>query len=288
MNKTVEVSDAKNYKPIQLYGDGTEVLNTYISDIANHTYHSSNGVSASSLIDMKQSPLHFYSRKFNKVQREETEAMRFGTAFHTALLEPEEFRRRSAVKTARKNSKEYKLWIQQLPHDHIIISEKEQKTLAEMLNVSANSTLLQDYLAGGDKEQTAFFRTPNGMLGRTRPDIVRPEHNTIIELKTADNSSFYKFRKSIHNRGYSLQAGWNCLAYEQVTGREVEKFYWVVIEKTPPYAYSVYEADEETLIYGKKEVEIALANIECCVQQKRWPSYNNEEIEVMDLPSFVV
>ncbi|MDD9338279.1 MAG: PD-(D/E)XK nuclease-like domain-containing protein [Providencia heimbachae] len=59
-------------------------------DIPNETYHSSNGISSTMLKDARISLMYYERRHVSKIiQRERSEALDFGSLFHTLVLEPE-------------------------------------------------------------------------------------------------------------------------------------------------------------------------------------------------------
>ncbi len=59
-------------------------------DIPNETYHASNGISSTMLKDARISLMYYQRRHITKViQRERSEALDFGSLFHTLVLEPE-------------------------------------------------------------------------------------------------------------------------------------------------------------------------------------------------------
>lgn len=60
------------------------------TDISNDDYHSSNGISSTMLKDGRISLMYFERRHISKIiQRERSEALDFGSLFHTLVLEPE-------------------------------------------------------------------------------------------------------------------------------------------------------------------------------------------------------
>ncbi|MEX6002032.1 PD-(D/E)XK nuclease-like domain-containing protein [Providencia vermicola] len=60
------------------------------TDISNDDYHSSNGISSTMLKDARISLMYYERRHISKViQRERSEALDFGSLFHTLALEPE-------------------------------------------------------------------------------------------------------------------------------------------------------------------------------------------------------
>ena len=60
------------------------------TDISNDAYHSSNGISSTMLKDARMSLMYYERRHISKViQHERSEALDFGSLFHTLVLEPE-------------------------------------------------------------------------------------------------------------------------------------------------------------------------------------------------------
>lgn len=60
------------------------------TDISNEEYHSSNGISSTMLKDARISLMYYERRHVSKIiQRERSEALDFGSLFHTLVLEPE-------------------------------------------------------------------------------------------------------------------------------------------------------------------------------------------------------
>ena len=68
-------------------------------DLNIEQYHSVNGVSRSGLMHFEKSPFHYWSEYLDpaKPAKEPTDAMIFGNAFHTYVLEHHEFGKRYAV-----------------------------------------------------------------------------------------------------------------------------------------------------------------------------------------------
>ena len=61
--------------------------------ISNAAYHAGDGISKSGLDLIARSPLHYFAkyRSPDRERDEPTEAMKLGTAVHSAVLEPESF-----------------------------------------------------------------------------------------------------------------------------------------------------------------------------------------------------
>ncbi|MBT0456897.1 PD-(D/E)XK nuclease-like domain-containing protein [Morganella morganii] len=143
-------------------------------DIPNETYHASNGISSTMLKDARISLMYYQRRHITKViQRERSEALDFGSLFHTLVLEPEkldaEFSLPPVIPTdALTNTDSMKKWIESynagLPP---VMSNDELKAEIE----AHNATLPQPLSLSGNADEI-------GSIYVSLPDVFRtiPEH----------------------------------------------------------------------------------------------------------------
>jgi len=107
------------------------------------------------------------------------------------------------------------------------------------------------YLSSG-KYQVEF----NEMLGpvKVRGFLDCLGDGYIVDSKSTKSVS--KFRYSVRDFSYDIQA----YIYTKVFG--VDKFYWLVQEKTNPYLPAIVECSEETLFAGEMKFNDAIEKIE--------------------------
>ena len=143
-------------------------------DIPNETYHASNGISSTMLKDARISLMYYQRRHITKViQRERSEALDFGSLFHTLVLEPEkldaEFSLPPVIPAdALTNTESMKKWIESYNADLApVMSNDELKAEIE----AHNATLPQPLSLSGNVEEI-------GSLYVSLPDAFRtiPEH----------------------------------------------------------------------------------------------------------------
>ncbi|HGN0091157.1 TPA: PD-(D/E)XK nuclease-like domain-containing protein [Morganella morganii] len=143
-------------------------------DIPNETYHASNGISSTMLKDARISLMYYQRRHITKViQRERSEALDFGSLFHTLVLEPEkldaEFSLPPVIPAdALTNTESMKKWIESYNAGlSPVMSNDELKAEIE----AHNATLPQPLSLSGNAEEI-------GSLYVSLPDAFRtiPEH----------------------------------------------------------------------------------------------------------------
>ncbi len=54
----------------------------------------------------------------------------------------------------------------------------------------------------------------------------------------------------------------------------------MVIEKSAPYAISVYQLDQTSLEQGRHEFKTLLARYQHCLETNDWPAYTIQEISL--------
>ncbi|EPS6875904.1 PD-(D/E)XK nuclease-like domain-containing protein [Morganella morganii] len=143
-------------------------------EIPNETYHASNGISSTMLKDARISLMYYQRRHITKViQRERSEALDFGSLFHTLVLEPEkldaEFSLPPVIPAdALTNTDSMKKWIESYNAGLApVMSNDELKAEIE----AHNATLPQPLSLSGNAEEI-------GSLYVSLPDAFRtiPEH----------------------------------------------------------------------------------------------------------------
>lgn len=143
-------------------------------DIPNETYHASNGISSTMLKDARISLMYYQRRHITKViQRERSEALDFGSLFHTLVLEPEKLNAEFSLPPvipadALTNTESMKKWIESYNADLApVMSNDELKAEIE----AHNATLPQPLSLSGNVEEI-------GSLYVSLPDAFRtiPEH----------------------------------------------------------------------------------------------------------------
>ena len=275
--------------------------------ISNAEYHSGTGISKSGLDRISQSPLHYWSEYLdpNRAPREETPAMKIGTAIHTAVLEPERFeaeyivvpadapRRPSSVQLNAKKPSDDTLaaidWWQRFNDRHagctIIDAQDFAVCRAIQAQIMAHPSARALFKAG-KAEQSAFWQdAETGVLCKARPDWLMP--GAIIDVKSTENASLAAFQRSVATYRYHVQAAWYLDGLAQATGEAPQAFVFCCFEKKAPFAAAFYYADADMIELGRREYRQALRLYADCLAADKWPGYA-QEILPISLPVWVL
>lgn len=107
------------------------------------------------------------------------------------------------------------------------------------------------------------------IVGGTCPD-------TIIDLKTTRSGGAkpWRFEKAIRDYGYHISAAFYVDAIEAVADTLCH-YIWVAVEKEPPYAVSVLQADDDWLRIGRTDYRKLLGEYKVCMESGEWPGYGD-------------
>ena len=257
--------------------------------MTNEAYHSlKHLISKSGLDQVAKSPAHY--KWFLENEKPDTAALRFGYAFHTFLLEPNEFDARVAIAPeCDKRTKDGKaIWLEFAEHntDKTIISAEDHSTMLAMARAIKAHPAASLILNSTGKTEASLFWTDKdtGASCRARPDWMRADH-LLVDLKTTACAKPEDFMRSAFQYRYHVQAAFYCDAYEAVTGTPAQGFVFIAVEKEPPYGVTVFVADSEFMRKGREEYKRNLRAYADCQQADLWPCYP-DTIVPLSLPKW--
>lgn len=274
-----------------------------IYEISNDEYHAAAGISRSMLVDFKRSPRHFWYKHLNKnyVKPESTPAMQFGTALHTALLEPQEFYNRIAVKPeekiiigkplrlkdvgrlafdadkkrieeARIAKESAEIAFELESQGKIILTADEKKKLDAMCEAVYSDVYAKELLVGARYERSIFWIDPDTqLLCKGRPDIWHDQF--IVDYKSCDDASEKAFHWAAKSNGYYLQFAMMNEAIKNVLGYDMRDFIFLAQEKPEPYLPAVIQLSDESLTNGVKEFKELLSKIKESMDRNQFEGY---------------
>jgi hypothetical protein len=271
-----------------------QMMHGCYENLENETYHAiKSHISRSMLMDFMRSPYHYFwnHEVKEKVQREETDAMIFGSAFHTIVLEWLEFNNRYAVEptkvllkdVGREKYDEYKAQCEELEKTNkIILTADTYKKLHDMKVSLYHNDKISNLLIGGVNESSYFWKDEHsGFLLKCRPDILH--ENMIIDLKTCADASPRGFQSSMIAGGYHIQGAMIRDGVREITGRDIPNFICIAIEKTYPYATGIYMIDEFALEVGQQKYKQALLDLKAAKESNSFTDYG---IQTIGLPKW--
>jgi hypothetical protein len=249
---------------------------------SNADYHADPAVSASHLHAVAASPYHYWSRFLapDRPPSVQTAAMKLGSLTHCAVLEPDELSKRYAVCLPRntKAGKEMESEMAAAGIESVTSTDMDQALAmaASVRSHQAAAALLRD----GKAEQSFWWDDiPTGLRCKCRPDWYTG--STIVDLKTTTDASPKGFAKSVAQWRYHVQQN------HYLAGTFAERFVFVAVEKTYPYAVGVYELDMAAAMSGEAERRTNLQTIADCRAIDEWPGYSNI-CETLRLPSWAL
>jgi hypothetical protein len=231
---------------------------------SNEEYHSHDSISASGLKTIyKQSVNHYLKSSFKA-----TDAMNFGSAVHSAILEDsqdiavlpelnlkntkgEDYKHPWSTIEGKKIKEEFL----EDNEGKIIITQKEQKAIEKIQRNFNNHSLAKRLVQRLTESEVSYYGNIDDVEVRVRPDGIK-EDDYIIDIKTSKDASPQAFKNSINNFAYHLQA---CF-YSEALGYDPAKFRFITIENKYPYTVEVFGMSDNIIEYGKNAWRVALAN----------------------------
>lgn len=221
---------------------------------------------------------HLFGQKIQS-----TEAMDIGTLVHAAMYEPEKFHELFAVRplTAKgalvaNNTHEFAAWAA-AHQGKIHISPKDLPDIngmADALHRAEEAGCLKGYRRVTRRiacEQSYIARHPEtGLWLRIKPDDLRVHVRNgqlcCDDLKTSDDVSPGKFRRSCDKFGYWRRAAWYRSVLRLITGEDCI-FRMIVVQSSAPYLVALYQVSEEKLDECERQNDASLTALAHCIDK---------------------
>lgn len=257
--------------------------------LAAADYHAAPGVSSTMLKDVLRSPLHCWSRHLDpqRASSGTSDAMKLGTAVHTAALEPEWWDREIAVapQVDRRTKAGREAWaqFQEQAGRRTVVTADQAERAGSMATAVRGHPAAEALLSDGLSE-CSVWHLEDGELVKVRPDWWAP--GALVDLKTTRDASPGAFARQVAQLRYHLQAAFYVDVVAAVTGESLP-WYWIAVESEPPHGVAVYRADPETLARGRELHRRALALYSECRRSDRWPGYP-DKVQEFHLPGWAL
>jgi len=253
---------------------------TAIIDMDAATYRSAEAISASDIkwILPPKTPAHYHAYKTGLIKREETRALVIGTLCHLAVLEPDKLPTSFALRPDGLDlrTKDGKAW-KEAQGDLPILDGDEAAMLGGIAMAVSEHPVARKLLHGSKREVSLFSDHRTGLKLKGRIDVLG--EGFVADVKTAAEGDMQNFAAAVFRYGYHVQAAMYC----QLAG--VEKFSFIAVEKTPPFAVAVYTLSDKALQVGLNYLNYALDTIALCTESGLWPAYSADE-QTLDLPAW--
>jgi exodeoxyribonuclease VIII len=252
--------------------------NCSVPDMPAERYHAIEALSSTVARDLlSASPMHALHRQQH---RDETPAMRLGTALHSAVLEPE--RRMIAVAPdVDRRTKDGKARYEEFllaNAGKITLTAEQGDLLAGMLcGIRRCKSALSVLNVAPSRELSLFAREPaKGVLCKARIDALSVSERFILDVKsTSGVATTDEFERAIAARGYGFQAAFY-MHVASLLGYEVDTFAFVVVESEPPHGCAVFMLEPEVIDLYMPKVAKSIETYAGCVGNAEWPGYEDK------------
>lgn len=255
-------------------------------------YRQHPAISRSELWRIRESPQKFKYYKENPP--EPTPSLLFGQVFHKMLLEPDTFNDEFVVAPeANRRTKEGKqMWEAFVAdHENQAIIPVEMYAQAKEMCEAVNREPLAVKLLNGVAE-VPFFWTDE-MTGedcKCRVDVLNTEYSQpiVVDVKSTTDASTEAFIRDAIKYGYDFQAA----MYTDGVTKHIQQrplFVFIVVEKAPPYAVNILQADELLLQRGHNIFRECIEIYHDCKTSGNWYGYlgKNNQINTLALPAWL-
>ena len=235
--KTIKLLDGSTWNKIELEAK-------MMDDDFYYGELSSLALSSSSIKDLLDSPKTYAFRR--KYQQKESQPLRDGWLFHTAILEPHVFEAQTFIDVQSKNTKAYK---EAVAEHGRVFTMKEKKDAERLADAFYRTEMSLKYLGASDFEVPTIGLV-DGYPFRGKADILG--QNRIVDLKTTiDIGGFHYSCQKYH---YDCQVYIYCNLFDV----PYTEFKFLVIDKGN-LEMGLAHCSEEFYLSGQKKVREAIS-----------------------------
>lgn len=254
-------------------------------------YRSHPGVNKSTLWEIRKSPKHYKYALENP--GEDTPALKMGRAIHMAVLQPEEFCQQYAIipEGIDRRTKDGKAaWAEFLEANEgkeLLTAEENQEVINIANSVRAEYGAL---LEGCAMEKPLFWDDPRtGIACKCRVDAMKEltDRFIMIDLKSTNDAGISAFTRGAVGYGYHVQAAhyMNGVRVNELNHGKPIDWYFLAVEKKPPYACSLIRADDGFVDEGQYVLMGLMDKLDKCLTEDKWPGYGEC---VMSMPAWAI
>jgi exodeoxyribonuclease VIII len=255
-----------------------------ISTMTESEYRSLPALNASRFKAFYRSPYHF----FNQKEVETTEAMRIGTAVHTAMLEPELYDSTIGYMPdvdGRTNEGKAikKAFAEQYAGKTILKAESKEIVQRACIGLQYSNEWKAIKAIPEMRYEQVILADLQGIHCKARLDLVDVERGIIRDIKTCDDAGIVKFCHTVKDRLYWLQSAFYVLMAEKAFGKPFN-FEFIAVETSDPSSSLFHPVDEEEMKLWKSYVMDMLLRYGECVKTDTWPKPRNRVIHKLYIP----
>ena len=242
-------------------------------------YERIDAINWSTLKHILKSPAHMREQQIHP--EESSEALDFGAAFHSAVLEPADFAKRYAPApegVGRRSKEDKAKWseVEKLNPNATVLKAKDWDAITSMREAVYAHPTASAFLKGKGKNEVVFVwqDAEFGCLCKARVDRLTEWEgwSFIVDAKSCRDAGAFAFARDCATLGYHRQKAFYLRGAAAHSPHE-RRFAFIAVEKERPFGVAVYELDEEAEVAANSAVRSALSKYVECVKNKSWPAY---------------
>lgn len=219
---------------------------------------------------------------------EPTEAMKFGTLVHLAILEPNKFKSLYVVQpvfegytskgelTTSLNCKDVQrkiaAWKAQQHPKAVFVTEKEKEKLLCMIDSVMSHPMASELLRNVKTEVAGYARDPRtGIRVKIKQDIISCDVGYQTDLKTCNDSYWPEFRRTVESKAYYFQDAQYAGITEAITGIKPEHRSWIAVQNKFPFETAVHEVHPAYQERGERQYNEALTAVKTAIDENSFP-----------------
>lgn len=242
----------------------------FLVEMDDNTYRSYGAVAQSDLKLIRSKSLHHYR---NMIRSKSTPAQVLGRGIHACIYEPEIFKTQyiELPQGFDRRTKARREEYETMAEKGIVLSHEDYKLCGQIRDSVHSHDVAENIIKGSVFERVVIARDKKtGILLKGKLDGYKT--GVISDLKTTVNAQPNAFIRDIFKYGYHFQAAFYIDLVERCTGL-TPKYYIIAVEKSFPYAVSLFEMSAKTLAIGRTQYKETLSVLERAKQNNSWPSY---------------
>lgn len=257
-------------------------------------YFEIKAISNSDLKHFKRSPEHY--KQYKKDGSADTEATIFGSAFHSYILEPHKFESEFVIMDESNRpvpEKDYRTTANKEWKESFYLNASSKNLKVLSVDDFERLKLMKDklYSVAPAKEILEFTRNEyektlrwnyKGIACKGKADIINDFF--IADLKTTEDADPVEFSKTVIWNEYYRQAGMylDGDSAGHINYSNLKSFYFIAIEKKPPFGVSVHVCSKDLIEKGVEEYRFLVEQLKSCIDADKWESYHFKALSRMD------
>lgn len=261
--------------------ESTPVDTGWHLNLPAHLYHQLPLASSSALRLLTKSPAHLAWERRPNAESNSTAAMDLGTAFHSAVLEPERFGDLYAVmpKCDRRTTAGKEAYASFVAENagKVIVNADDFECVTGMAKSLRSNEMFADLLANATAKEISniWVDKATGVTCKMRADILVDEYSAIVDLKSCSDASPRGMLRTILSNLYHLQ-GEFYLRGAAANGRHFQNYILACVESHAPYFTAIYQLSSEFLGVARGQINALLELYAECEESGIWPGYSTE------------